>query len=443
MTADLRACPTCGRTANCRCRKEAKRQREAESAEERSVCPRCKELRVLEGHCFKCGYDIPSNEVSALALYLEGCAELGARSEDRLAYVAYPKLLEAVRLLRGAHETKEGMWEREYRIEHGRVERLTGELLEAQKRLRGTEKAVKTPPALRIEHTCPACGAKLLTESSPETDCLECGATASEKCLRGEFPCLRDVRSTEKAVETPAMHASAPQGCQCADCTMDKEPCPDCYSAWWRNRHPDTRLVYSTSEKASEPLDAEERCDECGRWLFASQLTSHPYCRKCGQGIPEKTTSTLTPVEQLLVEWWGGDMENAELFNRVVRLNPALADAMNALPEQTDEKRAYHETHEVPHCPTCECGSAKTSSDPAAGQCLVEGCRKPEAAPSLGACAEHKAAFEAPENYGKAVFAPEDPRTAQRMTDAKVLWNARNVLASLSQEADRQPDERK
>lgn len=30
------------------------------TAEERSVCPRCKELRVLEGHCFKCGYDISS-----------------------------------------------------------------------------------------------------------------------------------------------------------------------------------------------------------------------------------------------------------------------------------------------------------------------------------------------------------------------------------------------
>jgi len=42
----------------------------------------------------------------------------------------------------------------------------------------------------------------------------------------------------------------------------------------------------------------------------------------------------LTPIEKLLVEWWSTDMDNAELFNRAVRLNPALADAINALPEK-------------------------------------------------------------------------------------------------------------
>lgn len=29
-----------------------------------------------------------------------------------------------------------------------------------------------------------------------------------------------------------AMHASAPAGMKCADCSIDKEPCPTCLSAW-------------------------------------------------------------------------------------------------------------------------------------------------------------------------------------------------------------------
>ena len=37
-----------------------------------------------------------------------------------------------------------------------------------------------------------------------------------------------------------ALHASAPAGHKCADCTMDKEPCPACYTVWWQKRHPNT-----------------------------------------------------------------------------------------------------------------------------------------------------------------------------------------------------------
>jgi len=39
------------------------------------------------------------------------------------------------------------------------------------------------------------------------------------------------------------MHASAPMGLRCADCTMDGEACPLCYAAWWRRRHPNTVQV--------------------------------------------------------------------------------------------------------------------------------------------------------------------------------------------------------
>jgi hypothetical protein len=40
-----------------------------------------------------------------------------------------------------------------------------------------------------------------------------------------------------------ALHASAPKGCKCSDCTMDKEPCQICYSAWWKKRHPNVQNI--------------------------------------------------------------------------------------------------------------------------------------------------------------------------------------------------------
>ena len=44
-----------------------------------------------------------------------------------------------------------------------------------------------------------------------------------------------------------ALHASASEGYKCADCQMDGEACPDCYKAWWQQRHPNTILVNSDS----------------------------------------------------------------------------------------------------------------------------------------------------------------------------------------------------
>lgn len=35
-----------------------------------------------------------------------------------------------------------------------------------------------------------------------------------------------------------ALHASAPEGHKCADCSIDQEPCPTCYESWWKRRHP-------------------------------------------------------------------------------------------------------------------------------------------------------------------------------------------------------------
>ncbi len=39
-----------------------------------------------------------------------------------------------------------------------------------------------------------------------------------------------------------SLHASAPAGMGCADCAIDGEACPDCYSAWWSGRHPNVEL---------------------------------------------------------------------------------------------------------------------------------------------------------------------------------------------------------
>lgn len=60
----------------------------------------------------------------------------------------------------------------------------------------------------------------------------------------------------EAAAEEPltkAMHASAPAGYRCSDCTIDKEPCPACYAAHWRARHPNVTLAAREAAEPSKP----------------------------------------------------------------------------------------------------------------------------------------------------------------------------------------------
>ena len=52
-----------------------------------------------------------------------------------------------------------------------------------------------------------------------------------------------DASLLQAAPPAPAMHASAPTGMKCADCYMDKEACPTCYSAWWKARHPHSQQM--------------------------------------------------------------------------------------------------------------------------------------------------------------------------------------------------------
>ena len=50
-------------------------------------------------------------------------------------------------------------------------------------------------------------------------------------------------------MSSSALHASAPEGHKCADCTIDEEPCPTCYAAWWRQRHPNHSAIVITDLK--------------------------------------------------------------------------------------------------------------------------------------------------------------------------------------------------
>lgn len=45
-----------------------------------------------------------------------------------------------------------------------------------------------------------------------------------------------------------AMHASAPEGLKCADCTLAEQPCPTCYTDWWKKQHPNVQEISVVSE---------------------------------------------------------------------------------------------------------------------------------------------------------------------------------------------------
>ncbi len=54
---------------------------------------------------------------------------------------------------------------------------------------------------------------------------------------------LRAFKPWMKGGNVTGRHWSAPQGLNCADCTMDGEACPECYAAWWKHRHPNVTFV--------------------------------------------------------------------------------------------------------------------------------------------------------------------------------------------------------
>lgn len=64
-----------------------------------------------------------------------------------------------------------------------------------------------------------------------------------------------------------ALHASAPAGHKCADCTLDNQPCPTCYEAWWRKQHPNVHAATVTVISATNITDTDRI-----NWLAARPL---------------------------------------------------------------------------------------------------------------------------------------------------------------------------
>ena len=71
------------------------------------------------------------------------------------------------------------------------------------------------------------------------------------------FICSAHALLLEQKQAASALHASAPTGYMCSDCSMDKEPCPDCYRAWWQKKYPNNHLhdIYSHAEALQAEID--------------------------------------------------------------------------------------------------------------------------------------------------------------------------------------------
>ncbi len=53
-----------------------------------------------------------------------------------------------------------------------------------------------------------------------------------------------------------AMHASAPEGLKCSDCTLAEQPCPTCYTEWWQKQHPNVHEISIVTELPVGKYDA-------------------------------------------------------------------------------------------------------------------------------------------------------------------------------------------
>jgi hypothetical protein len=105
--------------------------------------------------------------------------------------------------------------------------------------------------------------------------------------------------------------------------------------------------AYGLLERAHSILSIREGAMKTAK---GQALLSH--IARFMDGFPPETVCELNALERLLVEWWNSDMESAELFNRAVLTNPALASAMNTdrcKSGGTDGSCALHEGHGGPH----------------------------------------------------------------------------------------------
>jgi hypothetical protein len=78
---------------------------------------------------------------------------------------------------------------------------------------------------------------------NPETDGFKILISdIREAAVHGSMALGSELKFERDAALHPAAHASAPTGFKCSDCTIDLEPCPRCYQAWWTAKHPNVRF---------------------------------------------------------------------------------------------------------------------------------------------------------------------------------------------------------
>jgi hypothetical protein len=115
-----------------------------------------------------------------------------------------------------------------------------------------------------------------------------------------------DKDAVDRQQNAHALHASAPAGQKCADCTMDKEPCPACYSAWWHKKHPHTRHLGgcdhcdAASDKPVRQLPEEEALVITEARTVAAMLVSAMEQRSLNTLILEPALRQLLHAIELL-----------------------------------------------------------------------------------------------------------------------------------------------
>lgn len=99
-----------------------------------------------------------------------------------------------------------------------------------------------------------------------------------------------------------ALHASAPAEHKCADCTMDKEPCPVCYAAWWKLKHHNCSLVggEQTAETVGDGLCEES--DGCPTEIAVLQRFWRKMQTADTVNVPTERRIDLVDPLQFLVE---------------------------------------------------------------------------------------------------------------------------------------------
>lgn len=112
--------------------------------------------------------------------------------------------------------------------------------------------------------TCEGCGRPFTVDE------LDRGYThVHNKTDLTELDSLRAQLTKVEKGRDEALHASAMPGYKCSDCTIDKEPCVDCYAAWWIARHHDTHVVGGIVDGKRF---AEEQCGRVQAALDAAAL---------------------------------------------------------------------------------------------------------------------------------------------------------------------------